>query len=110
MEVPLMGTLNIFRFAASKDFLIAPETSGAFESPTPTLPFLSPTTTNAENRIVFPPLVFFEILLIWMTVSSNSLALPYLSIRILALLSWLLLLKILLFHDIYNRFYQKLFS
>ena len=49
------GTLMRFLAAASFPFLIASGISDALPSPTPTCPFLSPTTTKAVNLKLRPP-------------------------------------------------------
>ena len=49
-------TLTIFFLASCVAFLIASGTSRALPVPTPTCPFLSPTTTRAENLKFLPPL------------------------------------------------------
>ncbi len=70
--VPLKGKVTSFLFALLIDLRIAFTTLGAFDNPIPTRPFLSPTTTNAENLIVFPPFVFLLILFISTTFSEKQ--------------------------------------
>jgi len=58
--------------ASSIAFLIASGTSLAFPVPTPTIPFLFPTTTKALNLNLLPPLTTLVILPMLTTTSSNS--------------------------------------
>ena len=67
-----MTVLIIFFLADSKLFCIAPGTSLAFPSPTPTLPLPSPTTEIAEKLNLRPPLTTLATLEIRTTVSINS--------------------------------------
>ena len=55
---PTSETVNKFFLAFSTAFLIASGTSAAFPIANPNLPFLSPTTTRAENLKVLPPFLF----------------------------------------------------
>ena len=57
-----------FLLAFSEAFLIASGTSFAFPVPKPTLPFLSPITTNAAKRNLRPPLTTLVTRLIVTTV------------------------------------------
>jgi hypothetical protein len=52
-------------------FLKALTTSSAFATPTPTLPFSSPTTTIARKLNFLPPFVTFETRLILINRSTN---------------------------------------
>src|SRR3989344_3121965 len=86
-------------------------TLGALPKPTPTLLFLSPTTTKTEKPILFPPAVFFETLLTWTTFSSNSNSLVYSFIIFkISILFPLPLRKVFSpFHGKGTRLYQTLF-
>src|SRR5258707_15416316 len=55
MVVPFILSLIRFFFACSMPFLIAMGTSRALPMPNPAWPWLSPTTTKAENLSFLPP-------------------------------------------------------
>lgn len=59
-------------YAFSVPFLMASGTSFALPCPTPKLPFLSPTTTNAEKLNRRPPLTTLAHRLMLTTFSINS--------------------------------------
>jgi hypothetical protein len=65
------GTRIIFAFAALVAFWTAAWTSNALPLPKPTIPDLSPTTTNAENDILRPPFTVLETRLIETNLSTK---------------------------------------
>jgi hypothetical protein len=62
-----------FFLASVFAFLNASITSSALATPTPTLPFLFPTTAIARKLIFLPPFVTFETRLTLINLSSYSL-------------------------------------
>ena len=67
-----IGTSMSFFVASSLPLRIASGISVALPRPTPTCPFLSPTTTNAVNFMLRPPLTTLVTRLIVTTLSSSS--------------------------------------
>ena len=112
-----IGTSTRFFSAASFPLRIASGISVALPRPAPTCPFLSPTTTNAVNLILRPPLTTLVTRLIVTTLSSSSNWLGSIIVRFMSsppnlrnssLLLWLPQPKLLPCPDIQNRHGQIL--
>ena len=67
----VIGSLINFLRPSVFAFLNALTTSSALATPTPTVPFSSPTTTIARKLNFFPPFVTFETRLILINLSTN---------------------------------------